>query len=108
MKVYMNSAEEPAHSPGKPDSPNVCTAYLFIRGMKYPECAVRVHEALMNVGGVFKVGVAPERDIAAAVYHTGQATPGNLLTAVAEINCAGQKPYSAEIRMLVEELEEPI
>ncbi len=80
--------------------PIVTTVYLRIQGMKTPDCAIRIYNALMVIKGVIQVGIVMENGLAAAVFMGDEVSPDALVKAIEEIICKGRHLYTAEITIV--------
>ena len=72
-------------------------AYLSVKGMGCPSCAMRVRNGLLNLEGVLLAEVYLERGVAAAAYDPQQVTPDLLVQAVARSGNDGRHHYWAEV-----------
>lgn len=82
------------------EAPNITTVYLSIQGMKSPDCAMRIYNALMFIKGVIRVGIVMEKGLAAAVYMDDDVSPDTLVKAVEALTCDGKHLYSAEVKIV--------
>lgn len=75
-------------------------AYLGVRGMGCPRCALRVRNGLLRLDGVLMAEVFLAKGIAAAAYDPSQLTPSALVRAVAAAGNDGRHHYQAHLMMV--------
>jgi copper chaperone CopZ len=79
---------------------NATTVYLSIQGMKTPDCAFRIYNALMLIRGVVRVGIVMEKGLVAAAYRDADVSPDMLVRAVEALTCNGKRLYRAEVKIV--------
>ena len=72
-------------------------AYLQVGGMGCPNCAMRVRNGLLGLGGVFAADVDLAQGLAAAAYDPQQVTTEDLIQAVAGAGNDGHHHYFAQL-----------
>jgi copper chaperone CopZ len=72
-------------------------AFLIVRGMGCPRCALRVQNGLLNLEHVLYARVFLEDCLAVAAYDPDCLTTGNLVEAVAAAGNDGRHHYRAMI-----------
>lgn len=84
MSEHENCHVEPLRKPlDRKALASARVAFLIVAGMGCPNCATRVHNALLRRDGVLYVDVSLARGTAAVAFRPEQMTTENLLTAVA-------------------------
>ncbi|MFQ5859908.1 MAG: heavy-metal-associated domain-containing protein [Anaerolineae bacterium] len=76
-------------------------AYLAVRGMGCPRCALRVRNGLLSLEGVLLADVSLERGLAAAAYDPEQVGPDDLVNAVAGAGNDGRHHYWADVLTVI-------
>lgn len=72
-------------------------AYLLVSGMGCPACAMRVHNALLQLDGVLAVNVALERGVAQVHYDAKVVGPDHMPAAVDAAGQDGRHHYGAQV-----------
>ena len=72
-------------------------AYLAVRGMGCPRCALRVRNGLLSLEGVLLADVFLEQGLAAAAYDPQRVNPDDLVNAVAGAGNDGRHRYWAAV-----------
>ena len=73
------------------------TTYLTVWGMRCPNCALRVRNALVSLHGVLDASVDHTRGIAEVVYNPRLSTTSALVGAVARSGSDGRHVYHAAL-----------
>lgn len=72
-------------------------AYLAVRGMGCPRCAMRVRNGLLGLDGALAANVFLEQGLAAVAYDPEQIKPAALLRAVVNAGNDGRHNYQATL-----------
>jgi copper chaperone len=72
-------------------------AQLQVGGMGCPNCAARVHNALLGLDGVFKAQVDLEQAMAEVLYDSQQVAPQALMLAIELIGKQTNHNYQAQL-----------
>lgn len=76
-------------------------AYLAVRGMGCPRCALRVRNGLLGLEGVLLADVFLEQGLAAAAYDPQRVSLDDLVNAVAGAGNDGRHHYWAEVLTVI-------
>ena len=76
---------------------NADSAVLAIWGMGCPNCAMRVHNSLLSLEGVFGVDVYLNMALAEVRYDSVKVSTAELVSAVAHAGNDGRHQYRAEL-----------
>ena len=96
MNEHENCHVEPLEKPlDQAALSTAMVAYLAVRGMGCPRCAMRVHNGLLSLDGVLLANVFLEEGITVVAYDPDQVAVGDLVMAVASAGNDGRHHYQA-------------
>lgn len=75
----------------------VSQAQLLVTGMGCPNCAARVHNALLQLDGVFKADVLLESGMARVLFDRDRIEPSALMLAVESMGQQSNHNYQARL-----------
>ncbi len=79
------------------DMAQAYSAFLAVQGMGCPSCAMRVHNSLLQLDGVYAVEIDLERALAHVLFNPARTPVGTLPLAVAAAGNDGRHNYSAQV-----------
>jgi len=79
------------------DLAHTYSAFLSVRGMGCPNCAMRVHNSLLQLDGVLSVEVDLERALVHVLFNPSRAVVPSLANAVAAAGNDGRHHYTAQL-----------
>lgn len=102
MNEHENCHVEPVEKPlDRAALATAIIAYLAIRGMGCPRCAMRVRNGLLSLDGVLLADVFLENGMAAVAYNPEQVFPNDLVRAVAAAGNDSRHYYQAQVMGLL-------
>ena len=75
-------------------------AFLLVRGMGCPRCAMRVRNGLLQMEGVVAADVILERNLAKVWYDPGVLHPQNLTAYLPALTADGRHHYTAQLLVI--------
>lgn len=95
---HTNCQVEPLHKPvSKQQLAQAETAYLLIRGMGCPTCALRVRNALLQVEGVVAADIHLDYGVARVWYEPQVVQPETMGRRLPELADDGRHHYTAQV-----------
>lgn len=76
---------------------NARAVYLDVWNMACPDCALWLHDGLLNTGGVLLADVFYKQGVAVVIYDPSLITTDQLRRAVAQIGRDKSRLYGAEV-----------
>ncbi|GIK37082.1 MAG: hypothetical protein BroJett011_09150 [Chloroflexota bacterium] len=98
MNEHENCHVEPLEKPLDDAALSTAmAAYLAVRGMGCPRCAMRVRNGLLSLADVLFVEVLLEQGLALVAYNPERVTTHDLVRAVAAAGSDGRHDYRARV-----------
>ncbi|MCQ3973435.1 MAG: hypothetical protein DPW09_08330 [Anaerolineae bacterium] len=98
MSEHENCYIEPLEKPLDPAALSpAMAAYLAVRGMGCPRCAMRVRNGLVSLVDVLFAEVLLEQGLAVVAYNPERVTTDDLVEAVAAAGGDGRHKYRARV-----------